>query len=30
MVILGGDVNGHIGQESEGCERVHGGFGYGE
>ena len=29
MVVLGGDLNGHVGQKSEGYEGVHGGFGYG-
>mgnify|MGYP007071599789 CR=1 FL=1 len=29
MVVLGGDLNGHVGRESDGYEGVHGGFGYG-
>ena len=29
MVVLGGDLNGHVGRESDGYEGVHGGYGYG-
>ena len=29
MVVLGGDLNGHVGRESDGYEGVHGGFGHG-
>ena len=29
IVILGGDLNGHVGQTSSGYEKAHGGFGYG-
>ena len=29
VVFLGGDLNGHVGQSSNGYESVHGGFGYG-
>lgn len=29
MVILGGDLNGHVGAESQGFEGVHGGHGFG-
>ena len=29
MVVLGGDLNGHVGKESDGYEGVHGGFGFG-
>ena len=29
MVVLGGDLNGHVGRESDGHEGVHGGYGYG-
>ena len=28
-VIVGADLNGHIGPSSEGVERIHGGFGFG-
>ncbi|XP_071699204.1 uncharacterized protein [Rutidosis leptorrhynchoides] len=28
-LIIGGDLNGHIGVEAEGCEGAHGGFGFG-
>ena len=28
-VIVGADLNGHIGTSSEGVERIHGGFGFG-
>lgn len=30
MVVVGGDLNGHVGKESTGYEEVHGGNGYGE
>ena len=30
MLLLGGDLNGHVGQQSTGFEDVHGGYGYGE
>ena len=29
MVVLGGDLNGHVGAESQGYEGVHGGHGFG-
>ena len=29
IFILGGDLNGHVGQSSSGYAQVHGGFGYG-
>ena len=29
MVIIGGDLNGHVGREANGYEGVHGGYGYG-
>nr|XP_049587334.1 craniofacial development protein 2-like [Syngnathus scovelli]XP_049587336.1 craniofacial development protein 2-like [Syngnathus scovelli]XP_049587343.1 craniofacial development protein 2-like [Syngnathus scovelli]XP_049587352.1 craniofacial development protein 2-like [Syngnathus scovelli]XP_049587362.1 craniofacial development protein 2-like [Syngnathus scovelli] len=29
VIILGGDLNGHVGRESDGFEGVHGGQGYG-
>ncbi|XP_066982188.1 uncharacterized protein [Macrobrachium rosenbergii] len=29
-LIIGGDMNGHIGRTREGIERVHGGWGVGE
>ena len=29
MVIIGGDLNGHVGKEVNGYEGVHGGYGYG-
>ena len=28
-IMLGGDLNGHVGKESDGYEGVHGGQGYG-
>ena len=28
-LIVGADLNGHIGTSSEGAERIHGGFGFG-
>ena len=28
-IMLGGDLNRHVGKESDGCEGVHGGQGYG-
>ena len=28
IVFLGGDSNGHVGRSSNGCENVHGSFGY--
>ena len=30
MVIVGGDLNGHIGRKSDGFESIHGGVGYGD
>ena len=30
MLIVGGDLNGHVGQVSAGFEGIHGGHGYGE
>ena len=30
MVVIGGDLNGHVGKESDGYKGVHGGFGYGK
>ena len=29
MVIIGGDLNGHVGREANGYDGVHGGCGYG-
>ena len=29
-VLIGGDLNGHVGAESSGYEDVHGGFGFGD
>ena len=29
-VIIGGDLNGHVGRNKEGIERIHGGWGIGE
>jgi len=29
MVVLAGDVNGHIGNSNDGCDEMHGGLGYG-
>jgi hypothetical protein len=29
-VVIGGDLNGHVGELAEGDEEVHGGFGYGK
>ncbi|EYC22247.1 hypothetical protein Y032_0017g3239 [Ancylostoma ceylanicum] len=29
VLLLGGDLNGHIGEEREGFDRWHGGYGYG-
>ena len=29
LIILGGDLNGHVGKTTSGYEDVHGGFGYG-
>ena len=29
MIILGGDLNGHVGKSPAGYEGIHGGFGYG-
>ena len=29
IIILGGDLNGHVGETTSGFENVHGGFGYG-
>ena len=28
-LIIGGDLNGHVGSCRDGCESVHGGFGIG-
>ena len=28
-VVIGGDLNGHVGNTAEGYEEVHGGYGYG-
>ena len=28
-LLIGGDLNGHVGSTNVGFERVHGGFGYG-
>ena len=28
-IFIGGDLNGHIGRDSQGYEKIHGGFGYG-
>ena len=28
-LFMGGDLNGHVGQNNDGFDRVHGGFGYG-
>ncbi|XP_071698911.1 uncharacterized protein [Rutidosis leptorrhynchoides] len=28
-LLIGGDLNGHVGTDVEGCAGVHGGFGYG-
>jgi hypothetical protein len=28
-IVIGGDLNGHVGKLAEGYDRVHGGFGYG-
>lgn len=28
-LCIGGDFNGHVGKDSEGFERIHGGFGFG-
>ena len=30
LVFIGGDLNGHVGEKSEGFVEVHGGFGFGE
>ena len=30
MVVLAGDMNGHVGSSSAGYNRMHGGFGYGD
>ena len=30
VIILGGDMNGHVGKTTAGYQDVHGGFGYGE
>ena len=29
-LFIGGDLNGHIGKDNNGYERIHGGFGYGD
>ena len=29
MMILGGDLNGHVGEDMDGFEGVHGGKGFG-
>jgi len=29
MVVLVGDMNGHVGSSNVGCDGMHGGFGYG-
>ena len=29
-IIVGGDLNGHVGEKTEGFDKVHGNFGYGE
>ena len=29
IIILGGDLNGHVGETTSGYDNVHGGFGYG-
>lgn len=28
-VVLGEDLNGYVGADNEGCERIHGGLGFG-
>ena len=30
MVLLAGDMNGHVGSSNVGCVGTHGGFGYGD
>ena len=30
MLLLGGDLNGHVGEQSDGFEGIHGGHGYGD
>ena len=30
FVVVLGDLNGHVGEQVDGCEGVHGGFGYGQ
>ena len=30
MVVLAGDMNGHVGSSNGGCDRMHGSFGYGD
>ena len=30
MLLLGGDFNGHVGEQSDGFEGIHGGHGYGD
>ena len=29
-IFLGGDLNGHVGKDNTGCEKVHGGQGFWE
>ncbi|ESO00276.1 hypothetical protein HELRODRAFT_83374, partial [Helobdella robusta] len=29
-ILIGGDLNGHVGEKTDGLDNVHGGFGYGE
>ncbi|ESO11932.1 hypothetical protein HELRODRAFT_167026 [Helobdella robusta] len=29
-ILIGGDLNGHVGEKTDGFDTVHGGFGYGE
>ncbi|ESO03038.1 hypothetical protein HELRODRAFT_173904 [Helobdella robusta] len=29
-IVIGGDLNGHVGEKTDGFDNVHGGFGYGE
>ena len=29
IIVLGGELNGHVGKTETGCEGVHGGYGYG-
>jgi len=30
MVVLAGDMNGHVGSSNVGYDEMHGGFGYGD